>query len=225
MSTAIGQDGITGNIKVHGKVRDRSGAAITGLTLFVKSGQHNRTFASDRNGDFVLLLQSGVFEVTVNKINSPEFKAILKISEKGLNPDGLTFVFDPDRDCCHSASGESFPKPISLPKPVYPAAARAVRAEGEVIVATKIDKDGKVISAAALSGHPLLVAASLAAARQASFAQTVTSGGSEAVLVYAFISGDDKELNLSHYSNPYRIEVVGSPIQIDTYAGRAIARF
>ena len=215
VSIAVGQsDGITGNIKVHGKVQAPSGAAITGVSLFVRSGANNRTFASDRNGEFVLLLRPGVFEVTVNKINSPDFKLVLRISESGLNPDDLTVVLDPDRYCCRSAAGESYPEPTSLPKPAYPPAAGAVRAQGEVVVSTKIDNEGKVVSANALSGHPLLVAASLAAARQARFAARGASGESEAMLVYVFMDGDEK-LNLPRYSNRYRIETVGAPLAID----------
>lgn len=40
--------------------------------------------------------------------------------------------------------------------PVYPVAARAVRAIGEVGVLTKIDEKGKVIEAKSFIGHPLL---------------------------------------------------------------------
>jgi TonB family protein len=219
VSFAVGQsDGITGNIQVHGKVQDPSGAAITGLSLFVTSGPNNRAFASDRNGNFVLLLQPGVFEVTVNKINSPDFKLILKISESGLNPDDLTLVFDLDRYCCRSAAGEKYPEPAVLPKPPYPAAARAVRAQGEVVVAVKIDNEGKVVSADALGGHPLLVAASLAAARQTRFAAAGTSGGFEAVLVYVFMSGDDEKSDVPRYKNPYRIDVVAAPLTFYTSA-------
>lgn len=219
VSIAAGQgDGVTGNIKVHGKVQDTYGATIAGLSLFVRSGPNNRTFASDTNGNFVLFLRPGVFEVTVNKVNSPDFKLFLKISENGLNPDDLELVFDPDRYCCRSASGESYPEPTSLPKPAYPAAARAIRARGEVVVTVRIDNEGKVVSADAVSGHPLLLAASLAAARQARFAPIDDSRESEVALVYVFVSGDDEKLNLLRYSNRYRIEIVGAPLPFDTSA-------
>jgi TonB family protein len=67
-------------------------------------------------------------------------------------------------------------KAISLPKPPYPAIARAAHASGTVIVQVLIDEAGNVISAHAVSGHPLLQAASVAAARQAKFAPTKLSG-------------------------------------------------
>jgi len=67
-------------------------------------------------------------------------------------------------------------KAISLPKPAYPAAARAVRASGAVQVQVLIDETGKVVSASAAGGHPLLQAAAVAAARGARFSPTMLSG-------------------------------------------------
>lgn len=67
-------------------------------------------------------------------------------------------------------------KAISLPKPDYPPAALAVRAQGLVTVQVVVDEEGRVMSANAVSGHPLLRAASVAAARQASFSPTLLEG-------------------------------------------------
>lgn len=67
-------------------------------------------------------------------------------------------------------------KAISLPAPAYPAAAKAVGAQGAVSVQVLIDEDGNVVSASAVSGHPLLRAAAEGAARQARFRPTVLSG-------------------------------------------------
>jgi protein TonB len=67
-------------------------------------------------------------------------------------------------------------KAVSLPKPPYPPAARAVRASGAVSVQVLIDETGRVVSASAASGHPLLQAAAVAAARQARFSPTMLSG-------------------------------------------------
>ncbi len=81
-------------------------------------------------------------------------------------------------------------KAISLPEPVYPAAARAVRASGAVNVQVTIDENGDVINAAAVSGHPLLRAASVQAARQAKFIPTTLQGQTVKVfgtIVYIFI--------------------------------------
>ena len=67
-------------------------------------------------------------------------------------------------------------KAVSLPKPAYPAAARAVRASGAVQVQVLIDETGKVVSASAAGGHPLLQAAAVSAARGARFSPTLLSG-------------------------------------------------
>ena len=67
-------------------------------------------------------------------------------------------------------------KAISLPQPPYPPVAKAARASGTVTVQVTIDEEGKVISATAVSGHPLLRAAAQAAARQARFTPTKLSG-------------------------------------------------
>ncbi len=62
---------------------------------------------------------------------------------------------------------------ISLPIPLYPSAAKAVNASGVVTVQVTIAKNGRVFSAEAVSGHPLLRAAAEQAARQAEFKPTV----------------------------------------------------
>jgi TonB family protein len=67
-------------------------------------------------------------------------------------------------------------KATSLPQPAYPPAARAVKASGVVSVQVTVNTDGNVISAVAVSGHPLLRAAAVQAARSARFAPTMLSG-------------------------------------------------
>jgi protein TonB len=67
-------------------------------------------------------------------------------------------------------------KAISLPKPAYPPIARAAHASGTVVVQVTIDENGSVISASAVSGHPLLTQAAVNAARQARFSPTKLSG-------------------------------------------------
>ena len=60
---------------------------------------------------------------------------------------------------------------ISTPLPPYPVIARTARASGEVVVQIEIDEKGNVISATALSGHPLLRAAAVQAAHLYLFQQ------------------------------------------------------
>jgi TonB family protein len=54
-------------------------------------------------------------------------------------------------------------------EPVYPPIAKSARLEGAVIVLVTIDNEGNVLSAEALSGHPLLRDAAITAARQWKF--------------------------------------------------------
>ncbi len=80
---------------------------------------------------------------------------------------------------------------VSLPTPTYPPAAKAVRAEGTVTVKVQIGPEGNVIYASAISGHPLLRAASEAAAREAKFLPTLVEGKPvtvAGVLTYQFVA-------------------------------------
>ncbi len=67
-------------------------------------------------------------------------------------------------------------KAISLPTPEYPAIARQAQASGSVTVEITVDEEGNVITANAVSGHPLLRASAVAAARQAKFSPTKLNG-------------------------------------------------
>jgi TonB family protein len=67
-------------------------------------------------------------------------------------------------------------KATNLPQPAYPPIARAAHASGTVPVQVLVDEEGKVVTARAVSGHPLLQAAAVAAARQARFTPTKLSG-------------------------------------------------
>lgn len=82
-------------------------------------------------------------------------------------------------------------KAISLPKPAYPAIARQAHASGTVVVQVTIDENGNVISAHAVSGHPLLQAVAVAAARGARFSPTKLSGQPvkvTGVITYNFVA-------------------------------------
>jgi protein TonB len=82
-------------------------------------------------------------------------------------------------------------KAISLPKPAYPPIARQAHASGTVVVQVVIDENGGVISAHAVSGHPLLQAVAVAAARGARFSPTKLSGQPvkvTGVITYNFVA-------------------------------------
>lgn len=65
---------------------------------------------------------------------------------------------------------------LSLPKPTYSLIAKQMRLQGDVTVQVLIDEGGNVISAKAVSGHPILLPEAVRAARQARFKPTTLSG-------------------------------------------------
>ena len=66
-------------------------------------------------------------------------------------------------------------KATFLAKPAYPAAAKVMGITGSVNVQVTIDEKGNVVSAAVVSGHPLLRAGAENAARQSRFTPTFLS--------------------------------------------------
>jgi TonB family protein len=110
-----------------------------------------------------------------------------------------TEVVNPSQNASPKAVSQT-PKTISggvlngkatiLVKPDYPPAALAVRATGAVNVQVTIDEQGSVVSAQAVSGHPLLRQAAENAARASSFAATTLQGQPvkvTGVIVYNFV--------------------------------------
>jgi TonB family protein len=82
-------------------------------------------------------------------------------------------------------------KAISLPKPPFPPVARAAKVSGTVVVQVTVDENGNVISARPVSGHPLLQAAAVAAARSAKFSPTKLSGQPvkvSGIITYNFVA-------------------------------------
>lgn len=65
---------------------------------------------------------------------------------------------------------------VSLPPPVYPDAAKRMRTSGTVAVDVVLDESGKVVSAIATSGPPILRDAAVQAALKARFSPTKLSG-------------------------------------------------
>lgn len=61
-------------------------------------------------------------------------------------------------------------------EPAYPPLAKVARVSGAVVVEVTVDEEGKVISARAISGHPLLKDSAVNAARAWEFTPTMLSG-------------------------------------------------
>jgi TonB family protein len=79
---------------------------------------------------------------------------------------------------------------LELPQPAYPPIARAAHVSGHVTVQLLIDVDGSVMEAAAVSGHPLLQAVSVQAAKDSRFSPTKVDGKAvkvTGVITYNFI--------------------------------------
>lgn len=98
-----------------------------------------------------------------------------------------------------SASGRRAPisggvlngKALVLEKPIYPAIARQAHASGTVVVQVTIGEEGNIISARAVSGHPLLQAVCVDAARKSKFSTTTIAGQPvrvTGVIAYNFVA-------------------------------------
>lgn len=90
-------------------------------------------------------------------------------------------------------------KATSLPKPAFPAAAKAVNASGAVNVQVLINEEGSVVSANAVSGHPLLRQAAEQAALGAKFKPTLLSGQPvkvNGIIVYNFVGPSPSWTNI-----------------------------
>jgi TonB family protein len=80
---------------------------------------------------------------------------------------------------------------LELPKPAYPQIARMAHASGQVTVRLLIAKDGTVMAAAAISGHPLLYGVSVEAAKNSRFSPTKVDGEPvkvTGVIIYNFVA-------------------------------------
>lgn len=97
---------------------------------------------------------------------------------------------EPPKRIVRVSDGVLAGKAISKPTPVYPLIAKAARAAGTVTVQIVVDETGRVISARAISGHPLLQRAAQQAAYQASFSPTLLSNQPvkvSGVITYNFV--------------------------------------
>jgi protein TonB len=82
-------------------------------------------------------------------------------------------------------------KAVHLVQPAYPPIARSAHASGQVVVQVLIDENGNVVAAHATSGHPLLQAAAVGAARSSKFTPTKLSGQPvkvNGVIIYNFVA-------------------------------------
>jgi len=100
-------------------------------------------------------------------------------------------VMKAERERKPITTGQLNDRAITLPAPLYPDIARSAGASGTVAVEVTIDENGNVIAAKAVSGHPLLQAAAVTAARGAQFSPTRLSGEPvkvKGLLTYNFVA-------------------------------------
>lgn len=93
---------------------------------------------------------------------------------------------------------------IELAKPEFSAAARAVNVSGRVTIGILIDPCGSVYEAKKVSGHPLLVSASINAARRSSFSPVTLSGKPiwvQGIIVYNFRPTKANWLEIGYWSH------------------------
>ena len=167
-----------------------------------------RSFNSETGGTITVktndtweLLDEGKTLKVIRYIETPRGATNAELYFTKKSSGGLTITGDSNTTMSPSANNTGgTPKKISggvlngkassLPAPEYPAAARAVEASGTVNVQITINEQGDIVSASAVSGHPLLRQAAEQAARKAKFAPTLLSGvpvSVTGVLVYNFV--------------------------------------
>lgn len=140
-------------------------------------------------------------EVTLYEQAATKFLDSFKLTpdEPALDDDGQQW-----KEQCRKVLGTMQVKPgdpvtgsvlngraLSLPHPEYPLLAKKAYAQGTVAVQVVIDQAGAVVSAHAVSGHPLLYAVSVKAARSARFTATTLEGQPvcvTGVITYNFIA-------------------------------------
>lgn len=105
------------------------------------------------------------------------------------------------------------PKAISIPRPPFPPAARAIRAFGDVVVQATVNMDGTVATARVLSGHPLHRRASEDAAMKSRFEVSDSQSARYVTLIYRFSETADNLVCCEQY--PYVIPVVAGPVEIN----------
>lgn len=176
---------------------------LGGSAVFRVQPAHDPTFSYSCKGSLYISNDSPQFFVKyITSISTPEgkadFEGLMKVYQSNgknyfigeekavLESFGLQGLDDADNGEENPVVGEDDSglvrkgvlngTAISLPVPKYPKAARAANITGAVNVKVIIDKNGKVRSAEAVSGPPLLQKVSEEATMQAKFKPTILSG-------------------------------------------------
>jgi len=192
------------SFEVRGKVVDTEKVPYGGMVLDFESDKFKNKAVSDQNGNFLIKLPIGKYQIKT--ATSTDLNAFIEISENGPNPTDFELVAELDKNWCTNCPAGKNPEVIKYIKSAYPPTAAAVGAVGEVVVIVKINKEGNVVSAQAISGHPLLRNVSAQAARQWVFSRDDSMEERNGNLVFAF-GGFGKEKTNRPLVKPNRVEI------------------
>jgi hypothetical protein len=106
---------------------------------------------------------------------------------------------------CPGNKFEVLAKPTHLVRPNYPPVAVAVRGTGDVDVFVTVTPEGKVLTASAQNGHPLLRTASEVASSETTFEPIKQNCHRAAILTYTFQTGPPE--SDIQTSGPYHVQI------------------
>ncbi len=152
--------------------------AISGHPLLRKQAElaaKRSTFTPSRVSN---VLAGAKFVISYGFIVNNQIKISATIDRTNVNPELL-------ERCSDCTPVRRIPRYV--PKPIYPSAALYVQAEGKVEIEVVVTEDGNVELAKAISGHPLLRASAMTAAKKSKFEPTtVTKIHKRAILVIPY---------------------------------------
>ena len=189
--------------RLKGTIVDQDLAVVPALSLFIRNGDKVFGSSTDINGRFDIALSTGNYEIDSSEA---ELKLFLKISEFGPNPQNLNLTVNSSKLCLSESKTYSYPRIIKSFIPDIPAAAQAVRVSGRVSVQLHVSPDGRVTSAQAISGHPLLRGASERAAKQFEFEAVSTNDVRKVLISFDFTEVGSIQ-DVKRFECPYRIIV------------------
>ena len=143
-----------------------------GIDIGEEKEPFDTSFAPAKKGDTVASPDAN--STPLETIVAPPPPAPTTGSQKNSNSTSALTSSETKSDPVSGGSLNS--KATSLPKPAYPPAAKAAKASGTVVVQVLVDERGNVMTADAVSGHPLLRSAAEQAARIAHFRPTLEGG-------------------------------------------------
>jgi TonB family protein len=171
----------------------------TGKSLKISQQSDIPTFMNVAADEYKLTVSKQGFKKTLETfsnecvwLDEQNTRSLIVFLWKGDSKQKVEFGKSGSKGGYYEVKGE---KPINngavlLVRPVFPRAARAVKAYGAVNVQVTINELGYVISAEAIDGHPLLRSAAVEAAKKSKFRMTFLEGFPvkvTGVIVYNFV--------------------------------------